>query len=210
MQMEAVFSTRKLLTTPKNPTPRQVLRCAGVTKDTEWIFNTLMDNTKANRAALRQLEAFFNGWIGLGECSRRPSSLAGALSRANFASQLLRCLLASSLPCQQPCQSASVACTHPQPATTCTAQPPAQPPPPQTPPRLHVPNAGCQVHGVSLFIKDLEKKGEPWIRDTFAAARLLTNTIGDCERVRALVQKHQQQLYHKVRGRCRLLSFQRA
>lgn len=58
---------------------------------------------------------------------------------------------------------------------------------------------GCQAHGLSLLIKDLANpKKAKWSAATFETGLLFSNTIGDSERVRALVQAKQRATDGKV------------
>lgn len=117
----------------------QAIKAAGVSKDAEWItelhnnladditqgqpdrlLGVLLDNTKANRKALKELEEQHRTWLGL----------------------------------------------------------------------------GCQAHALSLLLKDLANPSKAkWAASTFAAALHMSNTIGDSERVRALVQAKQVEFY---------------
>lgn len=58
-------------------------------------------------------------------------------------------------------------------------------------------NLGCAGHGISLSIKDLGNGGKlrTTVGATLETCKMLSNAIGDSEKLRALVQVKQRQLY---------------
>jgi len=61
-------------------------------------------------------------------------------------------------------------------------------------------NLGCAGHGLSLGIKDLGNGGklQTTVGKVLQTCKMMSNAIGDSEKLRALVQVKQRELYGKV------------
>jgi hypothetical protein len=62
----------------------------------------------------------------------------------------------------------------------------------------HLLAIGCQGHGLSLFLKDMAKDSDNIVSKTFSRANTIVNAVNDSEKLRALVQDKQQDIYGKV------------